>query len=96
MIREAKICSKPIIFDQEHFSNTDLSDFSIVGTCDIMFTKCVTKSCDMPDWSIQSCCQSASLHYTETTFSTWPFGVAVCLLGSNFITQPSQGGLVSS
>ena len=42
--------------DSGKFSNTDLSDLSIVGTCvtvTYLFTKCVTKSCDSPDWLIQ-------------------------------------------
>ena len=30
-----------------------------------LFTKCVTKSCDLPDWLIQSCYQSASSRVTE-------------------------------
>ena len=41
--------------DRWHSTNTDQSDLSIVGTCDILSTKCVTKSCDSPDWLIQSC-----------------------------------------
>ena len=37
-----------------------------------MFTECVTKSCDPPDWLIQTCYQSASSRVTETVFLTWP------------------------
>ena len=33
-----------IVIDWKHFSNTDLSDLRIVGTCDIFVTKCVTYS----------------------------------------------------
>ena len=51
------------VSDGKQFSNTNLSDLSIVGTCDIF----VTKSCDPPDWLIQTCYQSASSGVTETT-----------------------------
>ena len=34
---------------------TDLSGLSNAGTCEILVTKCTTKSCDLPYWSIQSC-----------------------------------------
>ena len=33
-----------------------------------LFSKCITKSCDPPDWLIQTCYQSASSHVTETAF----------------------------
>ena len=36
-----------------------------------LFTECVTKSCDPPNWLIQTCYQSASSCVTETTFLTW-------------------------
>ena len=42
-----------------------------------LFTKCVKKSCDSPDWLIQSCYQSASTHVTETASINWP--CAECL-----------------
>ena len=35
-----------------------------------LFTECVTKSYDPPDWLIQTCYQSASSRVTETTFLT--------------------------
>ena len=54
----------------KHFSNTNLSDLSIVGTCDILFIDSVIKSCELPDWLIQTCYQSASSRVTETTFLT--------------------------
>ena len=41
-------------------------DFSIVGTCDM-----VTKSCDSPDWSIQSSLHSASSRVIETASMIW-------------------------
>ena len=34
---------------------TDLSGLSFAGTCEILLIKCTTESCDLPDWSIQSC-----------------------------------------
>ena len=40
-----------IVSAGKHFSNTNLSDLSIVGT----HTECITKSCDPPDWLIQTC-----------------------------------------
>ena len=46
-------------------SNTDLSDLSTVGTCDIFVYQCVTESCDSPDWLIQYCLSSASSRVTE-------------------------------
>ena len=51
-------------------SNTDLSDLSTVGT----FTKCVTESCDSPDWLIQYCLSSASSRVTETVSMKMPCG----------------------
>ena len=44
---------------------SQLSDLSIVGTCDILVYQCVTKSCDLPDCLIQSCYQYASSNVTE-------------------------------
>ena len=35
-----------------------------------LFTECVTKSCDPPDWLVQTCYESGSSHVTETTFLT--------------------------
>ena len=37
-------------------------------------TECVTKSCESPDWLIQTCYQSASLCVTEMAF----FYLALC------------------
>ena len=91
-----------IILRWEYFSNTDLSDLSIVGillprplsndpdshnaftvtvtpqivlrkyTCGMRVYQMRHKSCDSPDWLIQSCYQSASSHVTETASMTWP------------------------
>ena len=58
--------TQSIVSTGKHISNTNLSDLRIVGTCD----KCFTKSCDPPDWFIQTCYQSASSRVTETTFLT--------------------------
>ena len=45
-----------------------------------LFTECITKSCDPPDWLIQTCYQSATSHVTETTFLT-----QICFIVENFI-----------
>ena len=52
-----KYMVSPLSPDRLDYSNTDpSSELSIVGACDTyVFTKCVTKSCDMPDWIIRSC-----------------------------------------
>ena len=39
-----------------------------------LFTKCVTESCDSPDWLIQYCLSSASSHVTETVSMKMPCG----------------------
>ena len=56
-----------IVSAGKHFSNTNLSDLSIVT---YTFTECVTKSCDPPNWLIQTCYQSALSRAIETTFLT--------------------------
>ena len=37
-----------------------------------LFTKCVTESCDSPDWQIQYCLSSASSRVTETVSLKMP------------------------
>ena len=37
-----------------------------------LFTKCVTESCDSPDWLIQYCLSSASSRVTETVSINMP------------------------
>ena len=39
-----------------------------------LFTKCVTESCDSPDWLIQYCLSSASSRVTETVSMKMPCG----------------------
>ena len=72
-INEAKYCIfSPLSSTGSILSNTDLSDLSTVGTCDILVTKCVTESCDSPDWLIQYCLSSASSRVTETVSMKMP------------------------
>ena len=39
-----------------------------------LFTKCVTESCDLPDWLIQYCLSSPSSRVTETVSMKMPCG----------------------
>ena len=64
----------------KHFSNINLSDLSIVGTCDILVYRMHHKTCYPHDWLIQTYYQSASSHVTETTFLT-----PKCFSVENFI-----------
>ena len=56
---------KSLSYDMDYFSNTDLSDLRFVCTCDILFTGFITKSCDPPDWLVQTCYQSASSRVSQ-------------------------------
>ena len=69
-------------------SNTDLSDLSTVGTCDIFVIKCVTESCDSPDWLIQYCLSSASSRVTEMVSMKMPCGECFqkCFSANNMIS----------
>ena len=69
-------------------SNTDLSDLSTVGTCEYLFSKCVTESCDSPDWLIHYCLSSASSRVTETVSMKMPCGECFqkCFSANNLIS----------
>ena len=62
------ICLLQLSYNREDISNTELSD---LRNATYLFTECVTKSCDSPDWLIQTCCQSASSRVTEMAYFTW-------------------------
>ena len=66
--------NQPLSSTGSILSNTDLSNLSTSGTCDIFTYKCVTESCDWPDWLIQYCLSSASSHVTETVSMKRPCG----------------------
>ena len=53
-----------------------------------LFTKCVTESCDWPDWLIQYCLSSASTRVTETVSMIMPCGECFqkCLSAYNMIS----------
>ena len=51
-----------------------------MSACDILVYRMLPKSCDPPDWLIQTCYQSATSHVTETTFLT-----QICFIVENFI-----------
>ena len=71
-VNESVEDKKPLSSTRSILSNTDLSDLSTVGTVTYLFTKCVTESCDSPDWLIQYCLSSASSHVTETVALKMP------------------------
>ena len=52
-----------------------------------LFTKCVTESCDSPDWLIQYCLSSASSRVTETVSMKMPRGECFqkCFSANNMI-----------
>ena len=53
-----------------------------------LFTKCVTESCDSPDWLIQYCLSSASSRVTETVSMKMPCGECFqkCFSANNVIS----------
>ena len=53
-----------------------------------LFTKCVTQSCDSPDWLIQYCLSSASSRVTETVSMKMPCGECFqkCFSANNMIS----------
>ena len=53
-----------------------------------LLTKCVTESCDSPDWLIQYCLSSASSHATETVSMKMPCGECFqkCFSANNMIS----------
>ena len=60
--------NQTIVSAGKHFSNTNLSDLSIVD----LSTECVTKSCDPPDLLIQTCNLSASLRVDCHQINLYP------------------------
>ena len=75
-------CQHVIMSERQHHCHRPEAFYQIL-TCLIwalwvhvtyLFTKCVTESCDSPDWLIQYCLSSASSRVTETVSMKMPCG----------------------
>ena len=65
-----KVIDGTLSYDREHFQILTYLIWALWVQATYLFTECVTKWCDPPDWLVQTCYQSASSRVTKTTFFT--------------------------